>query len=705
MLFPFFLFSQINEVNLNRTNLQIEALEREDAMVSKLGDKTYRFGASYKQLFTIKDFSKVGDEEYCLKVICQDAYSINLIFNVFNIKDNAILKLQYGNGQEEVFTSKDVKKTKVLATYPIATNKLLITYKGSLNEDSNEDPFVLSHIIYGYKPLRSLQEKAVLCIPNVNCPSGANYQDVKRSVVEILFGTNSYKGTGTLINNTSGDQKPYLLTALHVSGLGASTVFRFNYEGIDCFEQIGPTNQYLVGGVVKSSNACSDFQLLELDDTIPSSFNAFYAGWDHSGLIPSQTVCIHHPSGAVKKISKDNDPPQIYGYGVAGNDHWHILEWDEGVTKTGSSGAPLFDNNKRVIGQLHGGLSNCGGINTITTNDYYGRLYTSWTCGNNPSNNISGWLDPLNTGSNTLDGVDANYSNLLNYNLGITGHNIPQNICETYTNIKLNVKNYGNALVNAFTVKISLNGNFVNTINWIGTLPSFSTIEVPLGNIHNGFVSGSFTFEIIDINGQNDQSPTDNTINVAFEKVYAEGFNLEIKTDAYPEESSFIVLDTGSNIVFSMPLLTLPTNTSSFFDICLPVGCYKIVMKDSGGNGLCCGSGRGYYKITSKVTNTIVIQDSAFFFTDTASICPFVGIAETSFENLNIYPNPASSIINIVMPNYYFYNVKMYNVLGQLLINENQINTINTNSLSDGIYYISVSTTTKTIVKKVLIQK
>ena len=40
--------------------------------------------------------------------------------------------------------------------------------------------------------------------------------------------------------------------------------------------------------------------------------------------------------------------------------HTAQIDWDDGTTEPGSSGSPLFDQNHRVIGQLHGGYAACG---------------------------------------------------------------------------------------------------------------------------------------------------------------------------------------------------------------------------------------------------------------------------------------------------------------------------------------------------------
>ena len=54
----------------------------------------------------------------------------------------------------------------------------------------------------------------------------------------------------------------------------------------------------------------SDFGLVELNSVPPVSYDVFYAGWRNTGAVSTTAVCIHHPSGDVKKISFDDDPLQ-----------------------------------------------------------------------------------------------------------------------------------------------------------------------------------------------------------------------------------------------------------------------------------------------------------------------------------------------------------------------------------------------------------
>ena len=75
--------------------------------------------------------------------------------------------------------------------------------------------------------------------------------------------------------------------------------------------------------------------------------------------------------------------------------HW-LVKFNEGNTETGSSGSPLFDEKKHVVGQLHGGSD---------TESLYGKFSLSWNYSSVDSQQLKHWLDPDNTGLKILDGI------------------------------------------------------------------------------------------------------------------------------------------------------------------------------------------------------------------------------------------------------------------------------------------------------------
>jgi hypothetical protein len=206
-------------------------------------------------------------------------------------------------------------------------------------------------------------------------------------------------------------------------------IFYWDYEYPGCSSSTEPAHKATTGATVIANNSVSDFALLKLtqDPRNLTNFIPYYLGWDRSSTIVSG-VGIHHPKGDVKKISTStqiqNQSAQITISGdvCLANTHWKII-WNAGTTEGGSSGSPFINNNKKVIGQLHGGNASC---TNLSASDYYGKFSVSWT-GNGATDNrrkLQPWLNPAGTNPTTLDG--KSYAS-------ITG---PKSICDysaTYT--------------------------------------------------------------------------------------------------------------------------------------------------------------------------------------------------------------------------------------------------------------------------------
>ncbi len=80
-------------------------------------------------------------------------------------------------------------------------------------------------------------------------------------------------------------------------------------------------------------------------------------------------------------------------------------ETNHGVTEGGSSGSPIFNQDKRIVGQLTGGSSFC---NSPTAPDFYGKMDKNWDDNpNSASQKLKEWLDPLDTGELFIDGAYA----------------------------------------------------------------------------------------------------------------------------------------------------------------------------------------------------------------------------------------------------------------------------------------------------------
>jgi hypothetical protein len=180
-------------------------------------------------------------------------------------------------------------------------------------------------------------------------------------------------------------------------------VVYWNYESPECgMLSGGSLEDTQSGSIWRASHPPSDMTLIELTAAPDSSWHVTWAGWDRRDRAVAEAVTIHHPSTDEKAISFENDPLRVTSYldtAEPGNGtHWRVVDWDLGTTEPGSSGAPLFDGNQRIIGQLHGGYAACG--NDLS--DWYGRLTVAWTGDDTEETQLAAWLDPTGSGVSTL---------------------------------------------------------------------------------------------------------------------------------------------------------------------------------------------------------------------------------------------------------------------------------------------------------------
>jgi PKD repeat protein len=329
-----------------------------------------------------------------------------------------------------------------------------------------------------------------------------------------------------------------------------------------------------------------------LNSTPPASHNVYYAGWDRSGTAPTNQIGIHHPSGDIKKISFDDDPASQANFGGAAC--WHIIDWEDGTTEPGSSGSPLFDQNHRIIGQLFGGSASCSN----NVDDYYGRFDISWD-GSSSSNRLRDWLDPQNTGVNTVDGWDPNQPTVAvdAAAQGLAGVENNATVCDTEVTPVLTIKNSGQDDLTAATISWEVDNVAQADYMWTGNLSTNQTEDITFPT--QTFSSGghSMWFSITSANNGADLNGSNNDLSVNFTIVDGEEMSVSLLTDDYGDETSWEIEDDQGNIVASgngygdATQYTIPT--------CLADGCYTFTIYDEYGDGICCEWGNGAYELLS----------------------------------------------------------------------------------------------------------
>lgn len=383
--------------------------------------KPFRFAEPFNVSLTPENSGKwYSDGSYNiwqLRILSKGAYSLNLILNRFKIPEGArlfLVGLKSGVIKGS-YTSANMSPSQVFAIEPVAGDELLVQYEEPVKVPFRGD-FVIAQVAHDFVGVGANDDHRPLgisgsCNVNVNCDLVNGSKDIRDAVCRVLV-EGVELCTGTLVNNTSLDETPYLLTAYHCfvdeykvktpEQMANGSVYLFNYEAPSCESIDGDVSRSVSGSVLKASFDSLDFALVQLNNKPPKYYRPYLAGWNIKNTAPTRSLCIHHPLGDIKKIAVDQNSPITASFNsdYKSNVFWKILEWDYGVTEEGSSGAGLFDQNEQLVGALTGGSANC----SLPTNDYFEKFAISWNYKPEINRQLKHWLDPLNSGQEKIDG-------------------------------------------------------------------------------------------------------------------------------------------------------------------------------------------------------------------------------------------------------------------------------------------------------------
>ena len=397
-------------------------------------NKSFVFAKAFVQNITTNSsgiWVKNKDDSYSWLCSISSAKAYSLSFQLRNciIPQGAKLYILNVKNKQliETFTTTNTNRDSTLFTEPIPGDTLVFELDMPRSTDISKSFLTIAAVYHDFRDFykvtavkRGLGNSGT-CEYDINCGNGLKWQKEKHSIVQIIFSTKVgvQTCTGTLINNTSNNKVPYILTSntcIKDAAMASSAIFYFNYENTICQGSDAQKTQFMTGSdlvaTTKDSITHLDFTLLRLKTAIPTSFNPYYSGWSLKKDTVNAVTTLHHPKADALKISYSSEYIKESSFtsesGFLKNSHWQIAKWDTGVTESGSSGSPLFNANHQIIGILTGGDSFCG--NPI--NDFFAKFSKAWNYYPDSTNQLQYWLDPSHTGSNELNGFKPLYINI-----------------------------------------------------------------------------------------------------------------------------------------------------------------------------------------------------------------------------------------------------------------------------------------------------
>lgn len=644
----------------------LAALRAEDAINDDQKTGPWRFGHNHYTDLNLQNSGtwtslSNGGAIWQLGVKCEGALTVNLTFEntvipegnelfVFNPEKDFIL------GSFKQYHTYEGQ----LGTELVPGNTAIVEYYVAPENINNMGSLTLGTVTHGYRTASEYMEKAFgssgSCNMNVACPDGIPYENQIRATVMLVSGSSGFC-TGSMINNTLNDETPYVLTANHCYSNPANWIFRFNWQSATCSNPTSsPSFVSLSGATLRSRRTPSDFCLVEItgglvNGTVPDAYNTYFPGWNSLDVAPTSAVCVHHPSGDIKKIAfDDNALISANGMGsTEANSQWRLI-WDRNTTtEPGSSGSPLFDQNGRIVGQLWGGGASCS---NLSSPDYYGKVSYSWNpAGSNSTNQLKYWLDPNNAGMTTLDGFDPISNCLSTYSYAVT----PE-AC------------FGDDDA-AVTVNFT-SGNSSGATFDIGNGPQSS-------GTFTGLAQGTYTVVVID----GDACPTDVTVSVTGPTQMTTGGGVTNET----------VPNNGA------VNLTVFGGTAPFTYVWSGPGGFSATTQDIS------GLDAGTYTVT-------VTDDNGCTTTTNFTVNSLVGVVDLDVVNFNLYPNPSNGVFNVVMDNADngTYAIEVTDLDGRIVYTASMngdSHTIEMGDKANGTYMLQVSNEKSRTIKRIVLKK
>lgn len=366
-----------------------------------------------------------GISVWQLKINIPEAKGLLLFYEDFVLADEAKLFVYSSDGKQILgaYTKESLGNGDLFMTGVIYGESVILEYQSP--QIASRSPFHIWRIDVVYKGNGA--EKDLLdeigfgasseCHDNIVCPTGDDWVIERSAVARVFIVVDEGTGycTGTLMNNTAQDGRLLFLTAFHCmdgfTPLYNLWRFDFNYASSTCELPLEePELLSILGCNILAGRRENDFILLNLYPQVPNGLQLHLAGWDRSNVNPTSGAVINHPLGDIQKISISSTESTVFPNSINWNEglvqtpafHHFKTTYSDGTIEAGASGAALFNQDHRVVGQLQGGGAN---LDCDETFGYFGRLFMSWEGGNTPPSSLKDWLDPLGLAPNTLNAL------------------------------------------------------------------------------------------------------------------------------------------------------------------------------------------------------------------------------------------------------------------------------------------------------------
>ncbi|MFM7813708.1 MAG: M43 family zinc metalloprotease, partial [Flavobacteriales bacterium] len=177
--------------------------------------------------------------------------------------------------------------------------------------------------------------------------------------------------------------------------------------------------------------------------------------------------------------------------------------------------------------------------------------------------------------------------------LGPEGTNCPGSLVPQVT-----LTNFGSSTLTNVTIRSNIDGAGLTTFNWTGSLASGTSTTVNLASITPNSGDHTFYAWTFNPNGVADQNTSNDQSTGTFSVAGGSAATLDIITDYYGAETTWVINDNNNATLMSGgPYANGQQGVHHYTPVCLPTGCYTLVLTDAYGDGQ--GFTNGSFNLTS----------------------------------------------------------------------------------------------------------
>lgn len=170
--------------------------------------------------------------------------------------------------------------------------------------------------------------------------------------------------------------------------------------------------------------------------------------------------------------------------------------------------------------------------------------------------------------------------------VGITSVSHPSGIlCNNSFEPEVFLTNFGSSSLSSCTIQYNVTGGATQTFTWNGNLSPGTSEWVTLPAMFAATGSHTFFAWASEPNGVADANASNNEAETEFIVSTGDGVTLNITVDFFGTETTWSVFENDVEIVNGGPYINNSQGTTFEETLCLPAGCYTLVMYDAYGDG------------------------------------------------------------------------------------------------------------------------